>query len=173
MEALFAIDIAMSDVVARSSDPALGLIKLAWWREQLEALDQHPAPAEPRLEAVSRHLLSAGIAGSELAELEAGWATLLDPDPDSKLIAGRGAKLFQLAGRLVRADDTRLADAGALFALRSVGASEAAEYLERLRGHRFARPLRPLTMLARAAGNPGGRAVPLAMLAHRWTGKIR
>jgi phytoene synthase len=173
VEALFAIDAAMADVVARSSDPALGRIKLAWWREQLEALDQKAAPAEPRLEAASRHLLPAGIAGRELAELEAGWATLLDCEPDRELIARRGAKLFELGGRLLGVTDARLGGAGALYALRCVGNSEAGEYLERLRGHRFPRSLRPLTMLARAAGVPGDRAMPLAMLAHRWSGKIR
>ncbi|HET9811171.1 MAG TPA: hypothetical protein VFP53_05685, partial [Sphingomicrobium sp.] len=88
--ALFAIDAAMGDVVARSTDPALGRIKLAWWREQLEALDSSAPPAEPRLTAVANELLPRGITGTELADVEAGWATLLDPEIDPALVAARG-----------------------------------------------------------------------------------
>jgi len=184
--ALFAIDAAMGDVVARSTDPALGRIKLAWWREQLEALDSNPPPAEPRLQGAEEHLLAAGVAGSEVAELEAGWATLLDPELDAELVAGRGAVLFGIGGKLLGSNDPKLGDAGALYALASVGRrgvpelfEPARERLQRLAGHRFERRLRPLTMLARASARDvdrqeaeGGRARAVAMLAHRWSGRI-
>jgi len=174
MEALFAIYAAMEDVVARSTEPTLGRIKLAWWREQLEALDHNRPPAEPRLQAVAEHLIPAGISGAELAELEAGWATLLDTEPDSALIAKRGEALFRLAARLLGASDPKLADAGALYALASTGLPETKKKLESLRHHRFARDLRPLTMLARTVvcGQSSRRRV-LVMLVHRWTGRIR
>ncbi len=184
--ALFAIDAAMADVVARSTDPGLGRIKLAWWREQLEALDANPPPAEPRLQAVAAHLLPAGLTGAELAELEPGWATLLDAELEPELIAARGALLFGIGGRLLRSNDPKLGEAGALYALASVGRrgvpellEPAREQLERLRGHRFERRARPLTMLARAAArdvdrqeSEGGRGRAAAMLAHRWSGRI-
>lgn len=184
--ALFALDAAMGDVVARSTEPALGRIKLAWWRERLEALDSEPPPAEPRLRAAANYLLANGIKGAELAELEPGWATLLDPDVDPQLVGRRGAILFAIGGRLFGSEDTKLGDAGALYALASVGRrgvpaliDPAKDYLHRLRGHRFERRVRPLTMLARAAARDlvreeaegsAGRAV--AMLAHRWSGRI-
>lgn len=184
--ALFAIDEAMGDVVARSTDPALGRIKLAWWCEQLEELDQAPPPAEPRLAAAAGHLLAAGISGAELAGLEAGWATLLDERIEPRLVAERGALLFRLGGRLLGSADPGLADAGALYALASAGrrglpelTAPARPHLEALRGHRFERRARPLTMLARAAARDlsrsepeGGRARVAAMLAHRWSGRI-
>ena len=179
--ALFAIDAAMGDVVARSTDPALGRIKLAWWREQLEALDGNAPPAEPRLAALASQLLPAGITGADLAGLEPGWSTLLDPDVDPKLVAGRGASLFEIGGRLLGSSDRSLAEAGALYALASVGRRGVPELLEpakacpqRLRGHRFERRARPLTMLARAAAREpeSGRGRVLAMLAHRWSGRI-
>ena len=47
----------MGDVVARSTEPALGAIKLAWWRERLEELDHGKVPAEPRLQAAAAELL--------------------------------------------------------------------------------------------------------------------
>jgi phytoene synthase len=174
MAALFAIDAAMEDVVRRSTEPTLGRIKLAWWREQLEALDERLPPAEPRLQATAEHLLPAGMNGAELAEMEAGWATLLDPEPDPKLVAGRGAILFELGVRLLGTADPKLRDAGSFYALALAGCPEARDKLEHLRHHRFPRTLRPLTMLARAVAHRGSsRGRALAMLAHRWTGRIR
>jgi len=35
-DALFSLDDALADVVARSSEPMLGAIKLAWWRERAD-----------------------------------------------------------------------------------------------------------------------------------------
>jgi len=184
--ALFAIDSAMGDVVARSAETALGRIKLAWWREQLQALDEAPPPAEPRLRAVAGELLPLGITGAGLAELETGWATLLDPEVDSALVAGRGSALFRIGGHLLGSDDDKLGEAGALYALASVGRrgvpelfKPAREHLERVRGHRFQRSVRALTMLARAAARDldlkepeGSQGRTLAMLAHRWSGRI-
>jgi phytoene synthase len=184
--ALFALDAAMGDVVARSTEPPLGRIKLAWWRERLEALDSEAPPAEPRLRAAADHLLPLGIKGAELAGIEPGWATLLDPDVDPKLVAGRGAALFAIGGRMLGSDEPRLSDAGALYALASVGRrgvpellDPARDYLQRVRGHRFDRRVRPLTMLARAAARDvrrdeaeGSARRAAAMLAHRWSGRI-
>ena len=188
-EALWAIDAAMGDVVARSTEPALAAIKLAWWRDQLEALDSGGPPAEPTLQAVAGHLLPRGVSAAELAELERGWATLLDPEVDAGLVAERGATLFRLGSRLMNSEDPRLSDAGALWALVAVGRrgvpellGPAGEHLQRIGGHRFARGVRALTGLARLAardlrhGEPfepegtAGRAAE--MLRHRWTGIV-
>lgn len=181
LRALFEIDAAMGDVVARSTDQALGRIKLAWWREQLQALDDSPPPAEPRLTAVAVHLLPLGINGADIAELETGWSTLLDPEIDPELIADRGKALFRIGGRILGSRDAMLEEAGRYYALASVGRRGFPELLDpaerclaRLRGHRFDRRARPLTMLARAAAREGSnRSVALAMLAHRWSGWIR
>lgn len=184
--ALFAIDAAMGDVVARSTDPALGRIKLAWWRERLEALDSEPPPAEPRLEAVARQLIPNGVRGADLAELEAGWATLLDPELDPELVAERGALLFRIGGKLLGSDDQKLPEAGALYALASVGRrgvpelfGPARDLVATFRRHRFDKGVRPLTMLARAAArdldrqeSEGSRKRAVAMLAHRWSGRV-
>ena len=74
----------MAEVVARSTEPTLAAIKLAWWRERLEELDRGKVPAEPRLQAAFHNLLPKGIRGADLAELETGWAGLLRPDVDMK-----------------------------------------------------------------------------------------
>lgn len=176
----------MGDVVARSSEPGLGLIKLAWWREQLEALDRAAAPPEPRLAAVADHLLPRQISGADVAGIEAGWATLLDDQIAPELVAARGSALFEIGGRLLGSSDRGLSDAGAFYSLVSVGRRGVPElfkpaeaFLNRIRGHRFERRVRPLTMLACAASRDlgrnereGGRGRVLAMIAHRWSGHI-
>jgi len=188
-EALFQVDAAMADVVARATQPALGAVKLAWWRERLEALDQGKVPAEPRLAAAAKELLPRGISGADLSRLEAGWATLFDQTADPELIGQRGAVLFDLAGRLLDRCDERLADAGALYSLVAVGRrglpellTDARPFAERLTRHRFDRRLRPLTALARLAARDLKQGEPFeeegipprlaAMLRHRWSGMV-
>src|SRR4029453_505113 len=68
-DALFAIDNAMGEVVARATEPALAPLKPAWGREQLEGLDDGKVPAEPRLQAAADELLTRRISGARLAEL--------------------------------------------------------------------------------------------------------
>jgi hypothetical protein len=64
MESLFAIDAAMGEVVRSTREPMLGPIRLAWWRERLEELDEGSvAPAEPRLQAAFEVLRAAVIEG--------------------------------------------------------------------------------------------------------------
>ena len=188
-EALFQVDAAMADVVARATQPALGAVKLAWWRERHEELDQGKVPAEPRLAAAESELLSKGISGSELAQLEVGWATLFDQTPDPKLVAERGSVLFDMGGRLLGRSDERLADAGALYSLVAVGRrglpelmGHARSYGKRLARHRFERRIRPLTALARLASRDLKQGEPFeeegipprlaAMLRHRWSGIV-
>ena len=189
VEALFQVDAAMGDVVARATQPALGAVKLAWWRERLEELDQGIVPAEPRLRGVVEHLLPRGISGVEIAALEDGWATLLEEQVDAQRIADRGAALFRLGGRLLGTDDEKLGGAGAVAALVSVGRRGLPDLLDHARmherpltRHRFSRRLRPVTALARLAvrdlksgppfeaeGTPPRLA---AMLRHQWSGIV-
>lgn len=189
-EALWQLDAAMGEVVARSTQPALGAVKLAWWGERLDELDQGIVPAEPRLRAASEHLLSRGITGSDLATIEDGWATLLDAEPNPERIADRGSKLFRIGGRLLGADDAKLDDAGAIYALVFVARRGIDDYLHvhgvtdavRLSRYRYPRALRPLTALARLALLDMRRGPPFepegtpprlaAMLRHQWTGII-
>ena len=187
-DALFAIDDAMGAVVAKASEPALAAIKLAWWRERLQGLDAGEVPAEPRLRAAAEQLLPRGISGAALAELENGWATLLEPEPAIELIANRGGQLFAMASHLLGAGDPLINAAGRLYACETVrrrglkAGRQPIDELDQLTSHRFARKLRPLTALARLAardarlgpelepeGTPG-RA--WALIAHRLTGRI-
>lgn len=183
-DALIAIDDVMGEVVAGASQPALGAIKLAWWRAALERLDEAPPPGEPRLQAVAAELLTRGISGAELARIEDGWAALLDEGIDWQRVAIRGERLFALAARLLGADHAGIAEAGRAFALGDVarrGVTPPIDVMavarQRMRLLRFPRKLRPLTLLSRLAlrdprepeATPG-RA--FALLRHRLTGRI-
>src|SRR5215217_5771226 len=68
-DALFAIDDATGEIVVRSTQPALGAIKLAWWRERLAELDQGIVPDEPRLQAAVAELLPRGVSGADLSRI--------------------------------------------------------------------------------------------------------
>ena len=187
-DALFDIDDALAEVVTSSTQPALGAIRLAWWREALERLDHQPPPPEPRLQTAASELLSRGIAGATLAGLEDGWATLLDEEPDIERIGERGARLFAIGAKLLGADDPRLDPAGRLYAqeqvrrLRLIAMPHPTDELNQLNSHRFAPRLRPLTALARLAARDSGKS-PLieaeatpgraaALLSHRWFGRV-
>jgi len=188
-DALFAIDDALAEIVASATQPALGAIRLAWWREALERLDHAPPPPEPRLQAAASELLSRGVSGARLAALEDGWSTMLDEFPDPARIAGRGGALFALAATLLGATDARLDAAGNLYALIDSARrgcvpllATAVEARAALIGHRFARTLRPLTGLARLAARDARHGAPFeteatparaaALLAHRFSGAI-
>jgi 15-cis-phytoene synthase len=180
-DALFAIDDAMGDVVVRSTQPALGAIKLAWWRERLEELDQGKVPAEPRLQSVANELLPRGIEGADLAGIESGWAELLAERPDPENVLERGVKLFALAARLLGTSSAALPSAGRLFVAgslqqRSLGVPGAFVVTDL---PRFSRRLRPLTALAALAKRDLSREEPegapgraWTLLKHRLTGRI-
>jgi phytoene synthase len=186
-DALFDLDDALADVVARSREPALGAIKLAWWRDRLVELEAGVVPAEPRLRALAAELLPRGVAGAALAELTDGWATLLEQAPDLERIGEGGAKLFAIAARLLGTEDPLIGTAGRLYRQEQVGRRGLLavhwprDELDPLAGHRFARPLRPLTGLAALArrdlvrGSEEAEATPgrsWALIRHRLTGRI-
>lgn len=195
--ALWALDSALGQALGGGRDPMIARIKLAWWREALEALDRRPAPAEPVLKGVKAHVLPGGVTGAELAGLEEGWSILatadrLDRDAVDFHAARRGRILFILSARLLGQAHGKVGPAGELWALsdlarHSSDAEEAAIAIaagqERIAGiaGRWPAGLRPLGMLARLASRdvrsaPGGfetagsPARMLTMLRHRLTG---
>jgi len=194
---LFALDERLAGIVAATTEPTIGLIRLAWWREALERLDREEAPAEPLLQALAS-LLPIGVSGRELSEIEDGWAALLEGEADDAAMdrhaQARGATLFRLAGRLLGSveSDARLVDAGAGWALADLGhrhsdpdvrgrarakALIALGSLPRAIWPRQIRPLGMLATLARADASTAGarhQGAPgrlLRMLALRFTGR--
>jgi phytoene synthase len=186
-DSLFAVDDAMGDVVAKATEPALAAIKLAWWRERLQELDDGKVPAEPRLQAAADELLKRGVSGAAIARLEDGWATLLGEQPDFERIAERGARLFAMAASLLGATDPQVEAAGRLYGFvavwrRGLMAARRPVELNWLRRHRFPGRLRPLTAMARLAARDVARGQAIepeatpgraaALIAHRLTGRV-
>ena len=174
----------MADVVVRATQPALAAVKLAWWRERLEELDNGKVPAEPRLQDAARELLPRGISGAQLAEIEAGWAALLQEAPDDELVVTRGAVLFGLGAALLNVpSEPTLSRAGRTFVAADVRRRGLGEFNPRVTADlRMPRAVRPLTSLAALAARDlrhtqrepeatPGRAWTL--LKHWLTGRLR
>jgi len=186
-DALFAVDDVMTKIVASSTQPALGAIRLAWWREALERLDQHPPPPEPTLTAIATELLPRGVTGAALAALEDGYATLLEETPDRDRLCAGGETLFSIGATLLGSEDSMLVPAGRLHAdaqaaRRGFAVVPDLVALKGLASHRFPRSLRPLTAFARLAARDVRQAPMLepeatparavALLSHRMFGTI-
>lgn len=186
-DALFAIDDALADIVRTSTQPALGAIRLAWWREALERLDSAQPPAEPRLQAVADYLLPYGVTGRSIAAIEDGYAALLDAEIDSDRVADGGAALFCAAASLLGTHWEYVEEAGRLYALaasarRGLMAFPEDYEISALRGAKTPRVLRPLTALAKLAARDlrhapqlEPEAVParaVALVSHRLFGTI-
>ena len=195
LTALFALDERFGGIVSSTSEPMIGLMRLAWWREALEKLDHDPAPAEPLLKALGEQVLPHGASGAALAAIEDGWAALVDGEPDAEAIARhgreRGRNLFAAAGSLLGSEDPRLSAAGEVWALTDLGYRHSEEKVRHTaraqarglaaampndRWPAAARPLAALFVLARrdasasarAQGSPGRL---LRMLALRLSGR--
>ena len=198
LAALFAVDRAMGDVVRTTREPMLGPIRLAWWRERLEELGSAGAPAEPRLQAVERELLSRGIEGTEVAALEVGWAALLEDFPwhlsTIDAVRARGRVLFAIGGVLLGADSEELRAAGGVWAVvdcarhcsdresRRTLLREAKLLAEPMMGLRYPAAARPLSMLGALAVHDIGSGFEMEpeatpkraarLLTHRMTGRM-
>lgn len=170
---LWSLDERLAAVLDIAHEPMIRAIRLAWWREALEALDDGPAPDEPMLQAVAAELLPLGLSGAELSGLEEGWAALADlPADPARYGRSRGTVLFGLSARLLGVEtDSRLAEAGEGWALVDQLAragegdrepdlrARAANLLASAMRKRWPRRLRPigvLTALALRDARPGG-----------------
>ena len=189
---LWNLDLALADVAATTTEPALGAIRLAWWRERLEELDAGvPPPGEPRLSAIARQLISRDVSGKELSQLEDAWLPLLEPFSWGALQAEglrlRGRILFGIGARLLGGVAEDAAAAGAFWSLVD-GATHCSDarsresLLTEARGAlaelppKLPREIRPLTVLTALAAHDvlrSGRLTRVgAALAHRLRGTI-
>ena len=190
----------MADVVATTTEPALGAIRLAWWRERLDELDDNfSTPPEPRLVAVAEQLLPRGVSGHELSGLADAWLPLLESFPwDDRVAEGlrqRGRILFRAGAQLMHGDPQDTESAGALWSLvdgarhcsdvhsRIFLLDQARDAIALLPRKRPAKSLRRLTALAAVAAHDVLRNKPLdlphadwgrgmAAFRHYWNGTL-
>ncbi len=193
MAALRALDDRLAETLRTTSEPMLGQIRLQWWHDALVALDTAPAPAEPVLAGVARHVLRGGVGGSMVAGMAEAWQALLQDELDDvalRTYGARGRRMFELIAALSGAApgdpvtaagegwaladlSLRLSDAGEAAAARRIAETS----LDQACGVRWSRNGRALGAMAHLArlelagvplGSPRrtGRA-----LWHRMTGR--
>lgn len=192
LAALLMLDDALAKLLRTTREPAIGQIRLAWWREALEKLETAPPPAEPALQALAASGLGAG-----LTPIVDGWEVLIEDRLDAGALArfgaGRGA-LFTVAGEALGAIGDPLAVAGQGWALADLARhldsdDEAAEaralagplldVAGKARWSRNGRALGAMALLARRdLGLAAGEAAPVGspgrvarLLWHRMTGR--
>jgi len=117
--ALWALDEQLGQIVATTTLPMVGMMRLMWWREAITS----NVVGHPVLAALSSAFTNERDA-REIAAIVDGWEELLEPLPLSRaqLIAyasGRGTQLFELTAHL--SDETCSPDAGAGWALVDFG----------------------------------------------------
>jgi 15-cis-phytoene synthase len=194
LAALLALDDALGRLLRSTREPALGEIRLTWWRDRLAALDTAPPPGEPVLQALAAQVVARGVPGASLGGMTEGWALLLRPELSVEDLRRfgelRGGTLFTASAKLLGAEDkveaagqgwaladlsTHLSDPPAAAAARDL----ALPLLDAALAERWSRPARALGAMAHLArldlarpgaakGAPGrvGR-----LLWHRLTGR--
>ena len=191
LEALFALDTALGNILRTTSEPLVGQMRLAWWREALQSLDTSGAPAEPVLQSLTALVLSLGITGAALSAMVDGWEPLLGDsglgsiEDHARL---RGRALFAMAGvALDAAEGDPVGEAGEGWALADLAANlsdpalasqareRAAAMLAHARRSRWSRNGRALGALALIADRQLSGPVPprfvLRLARFRLTGR--
>lgn len=166
LAALLALDDALATLLRTTREPALGQMRLAWWREALERLDTAAPPAEPVLQGIADHVLTPGVTGATLVPIVHGWEVLIEEEHLSadalrRFAEGRGALFVAAARAMGAAQGDPAAAAGQGWALadlaRNLEGDEEAE-----EASRQAVPL--LDAAARVRWSREGRA--LGAMAH-------
>lgn len=172
LRAFLLLDATFGAVLAGGREAGIKAIKLAWWREALERLDTDPPPPEPVLQALAAHVLPI-VSGAKLAEMEQGWAALLQEGPLEegaleRFAETRGGLLFAYAGRLLGGDGS----GGRLWALvdlarHSDEVDAAAALAKASSEERAVSAIRPLRILSLLAERDVRRGLPLEPLTSR------
>lgn len=193
LRTLWAVDERFGAIVADTGESSIGEMRLLWWREALEGLDDR-VPKEPLLERAAEAAAGEGASWGAMAE---GWHALLEAPIEAaeleRFASERGERLFRLSAELLGGSEGPAERAGRSWALvdlahRLSDARLAAEALRMARtaegewtGYRWPARLRPLGALAvlarrdAANGVPGRRQGSPARVArmawHRLTGR--
>ena len=179
--ALWAYDAALGRVVATTTDPMIGQMRLTWWYDRMVGLDAGEVPAEPVIVSLHGVVRSHDVTGEMLAGLVEGWEMLLEPLPLGVDVlrdyaVRRGDGLFAVAARVL--DAPVIAGAGAGWALVDfaghcsdpVTAERAWALAGDLLGAAPIRGTKMLRILARVARAKAMRSfADIAMPVSRWT----
>ena len=176
LDTALALDDRLAEVALGAAQPALGAIKLAWWRDQLAALDTQAPPPEPLLLRIVSDLMVAGVSGANCAALAEAWLRVVDEQPDP---APRGEALFALLGRI---NGTAAVPGGEAFSRADLARrSGDPEWLRKVPAEPVPRPMRPITVLDALGRRDAARFWPpepegtpgrsWTLIRHRLTGR--
>lgn len=117
--ALWALDEQLGRIVATTTQPMVGMMRLMWWRDAIAT----GVAGHPLLDALTS-AFARTLGGEVLSTIVDGWEELLEPLPltcdQLELFArNRGSRLFELTARLC--DVTCPGEAGAGWALCDFG----------------------------------------------------
>jgi 15-cis-phytoene synthase len=117
LRALWDVDAALGRVVATTTEPMIGQMRLTWWHGALTALDWGEVAAQPVIAAAHAVIRDHDVTGAMLAGLVEGWELLFDPVPLATDVLGdyatrRGEGLFAIAARVLGAPMTSGLGAG-------------------------------------------------------------
>ena len=166
--ALWGLDEQLGRVVASTTQPMVGQMRLLWWREAIvSGVEGHP------LLVAMASVYASGVDPAAVQILVDGWEELLDPLPlpEAQLViyAERRGALFALTAQIC--DVTCPVDAGSAWVLADFGVrcsdpvtSSRALALarDRMSGLSLLTVPRPLRILVRLAGHDlaAGRKIP-------------
>ncbi|MBB4631377.1 squalene/phytoene synthase family protein [Sphingosinicella soli] len=171
--ALHAFDLALAEVVRTTTEPQIGMIRLAWWRDSVQGVRENPVAGQPVLAAVAAAALDPAL----LAALAEAHMDALD----GAGLGESGARLFGCGAALLGAEDVGgLAEAGRFWAHASARRRGAEADLPALQRWSFAPVVRPVTALAAVARrDAAGKREPrgaagrqFAILRHVLTGRV-
>jgi hypothetical protein len=171
-----ALDDRLAEIALGAAQPAMAAIKLAWWRDQLAALETQPTPPEPLLGRVVSDLMVAGPTGADCAALAEGWMHVVEEQSNA---APRGQALFALLGKLIEQADV---PGGEAFSRADLARrSGDADWLRKLPPSLAPRPVRPITLLDALGRRDAARFWPpepeatpgrsWTLIRHRLTGR--
>ena len=104
--ALHGFDLELASIVVGTAEAMIGEIRLAWWREAVEAIDRGVVPAQPLLQVIAAELPARSVSGADLAALEDRWLGMIgSTDVPTAHVEG-GGQLFALTARLLGAEAT-------------------------------------------------------------------
>ncbi len=177
LTALWDYDVALGRIVATTTEPMIGQMRLTWWYDRMIGLDAGEAPAEPVIAALHDVVRLYDVTGAMLAGLVEGWEALLEPMPfgDDALrafAAKRGDGLFDLSARILGSDVS--VGTGAGWALIDF-AMHCSDRMTRARALALFEPVRingprPLRILARIAKAKSSQSTDQIMMpVSRWT----
>ena len=106
MTALWTLDATLGTIVATTTQPLVGQLRLTWWHEALSGLGKSTVIGEPVLEALAGDVIATGrVDAAALALLVEGWEALLEPMPLDRIwleaYADGRAAMFDLSAAIL------------------------------------------------------------------------